>query len=116
MDSDMANKIVEQLEEEGVDCLTQSTVKNVTKLENGKKLVEMVCNGEEKTIEVDTILVAIGRDANPASLGVGNAGVDFNVKSNKITGRPNEVERTNVDHIYAVGDVVQGVPELMPVA
>jgi len=31
-------------------------------------------------------------------------------------GRPNEPERSNVDHIYAVGDVLEGVPELMPVA
>ena len=30
--------------------------------------------------------------------------------------RSEERERTNVDHIYAVGDVVLGVPELMPVA
>jgi pyruvate/2-oxoglutarate dehydrogenase complex dihydrolipoamide dehydrogenase (E3) component len=45
-----------------------------------------------------------------------NAGVKFSAKSNKIIGRPNEKERTNVDHIYAVGDIVEGVPELMPVA
>lgn len=26
------------------------------------------------------------------------------------------MERSNIDHIYAVGDVLEGVPELMPVA
>lgn len=31
-------------------------------------------------------------------------------------GRPNERERTNIDHIYAIGDVAFNVPELMPVA
>lgn len=40
----------------------------------------------------------------------------FNDKSNKILGRNGEPERTSVDHIYAVGDIVEGVPELMPVA
>jgi len=49
-------------------------------------------------------------------LKVENAGVKYNNKSNKIIGRPNEKERTNADHIYAVGDIVEGVPELMPVA
>jgi pyruvate/2-oxoglutarate dehydrogenase complex dihydrolipoamide dehydrogenase (E3) component len=34
----------------------------------------------------------------------------------KILGRAEEPERTNVDHIYAVGDIVYNVPELMPVA
>ena len=66
----------------------------------------MICNGKPKTLEVDTVLVAIGRDANPSSLGVDKAGIEFNPKSNKIKGRPAEVERTNDDHIYAVGDVV----------
>lgn len=56
------------------------------------------------TLEVKTILVAIGRDSNPAALNVDKAGVLYNEKSNKILGRQEEMERTNVDHIYAVGD------------
>lgn len=43
-------------------------------------------------------------------------GVDFNERSGKIVGREGEKERTNVDNIYAVGDILEGVPELMPVA
>lgn len=65
---------------------------------------------------VDTIMVAIGRDCDPTSMNVEKAGVKFSVKSNKIVGRANEKERTNIDHIYALGDIVEGVPELMPVA
>jgi len=61
-------------------------------------------------------LVAIGRDCNLASMHVDKAGVKFNEKSNKIVGRKEETERTNIDHIYAVGDILEGVPELMPVA
>lgn len=36
--------------------------------------------------------------------------------TNKILGRQEEPERTNIGHIYCVGDVVHNVPELMPVA
>ena len=78
--------------------------------------MELVVNGKEKQLTVDTILVAIGRDCNPKSLNVEAAGVKFNAKSSKIIGRYGEPERTSVDHIYAVGDIVEGVPELMPVA
>lgn len=46
---------------------------------------------------------------------VQNAGVVV-APSNKVQGRKDEPERTNVDHIYAIGDVLEGVPELMPVA
>lgn len=61
-------------------------------------------------------MVAIGRDPDPVGLGAENAGISFDERSGKIIGRANELERTSVDNIYAVGDCVQGVPELMPVA
>lgn len=61
-------------------------------------------------------MVAIGRDPNPEALGVANANIKIQDGSRKILGRPEEPERTNVDHIYAVGDNLVDVPELMPVA
>ena len=99
-----------------MSTLTQATVKSVTVEEDGRKSVELLVNGKAKTIKVDTIMVAIGRDCDPSRMQVEKAGVQFNPKSNKIIGRDNEKERTNVDHIYAVGDIVEGIPELMPVA
>jgi len=50
------------------------------------------------------------------SFGAHNAGISIDKKSGKIIGRANEPERSNIDNIYAVGDCVYGVPELMPVA
>jgi thioredoxin reductase (NADPH) len=34
----------------------------------------------------------------------------------KIKTRSDEIERTNIDNIYAIGDVVQGLPELTSTA
>lgn len=85
-------------------------------MENGRKKVTLVVNGEVQVIEVDTILVAIGRDPNPESLNVELSGVQFDRKSGKILGGNGEVERTNIPHIYAVGDIVDKVPELQTVA
>ena len=59
-----------------------------------------------KTIIVDTIMVAIGRDCDPTGMKVEKAGVQFDPKSKKIIGRAEEKERTNIDHIYAVGDIL----------
>jgi thioredoxin reductase (NADPH) len=59
-------------------------------------------------------MVAIGRDGRPESYSADKAGLK--IQSGKIIGREIEPERTNIDHIYAIGDVVLGVPELMPVA
>ena len=52
------------------------------------------------------MLVAIGRDPDPSSFGASTAGIRFDAKSGKIVGREGETERTNLDHIYAVGDCV----------
>lgn len=112
----MAEKITEELEDNGVTALTQTTIKSSKRLESGKIEVELVVKGNERKLVVDTILVAIGRDPDPTSFGADNAGITVDEGSGKIKGRENETERTNVDNIYAIGDCVYGVPELMPVA
>ena len=83
--------------------------------EDGKIQVNLLVDGKPREIKVDTVLVAIGRDVKPELFGASNAGITVD-KSGKVVGREAEPERTNIDHIYAVGDCVQGVPELMPVA
>lgn len=116
MDSDMAYRIVQDLEDEGVKALTQTTINSAKRLENGQIEVNMTVAGKEEIQVFDTVLVAIGRDPNPASFSAQNAGIEIEERSKKIVGRKEEPERTSVDHIYAVGDCVLGVPELMPVA
>jgi thioredoxin reductase (NADPH) len=119
-DGDMAHKIIDQLEEEGVQTMTGTVIKSVNKLGERDFEVELETkNGKNVKIEkvrVNTILMAIGRDPNPSTYAADKAGIELDQVSLKIMGRSEERERTNVDHIYAVGDVVLGVPELMPVA
>ena len=66
-------------------------------------------------VVVNTILLAIGRQCQPDKLGLENAGVVV-APSKRVQGRSEEQERSNIDHIYAIGDVSEGAPELMPVA
>lgn len=47
---------------------TKSTVKAVKLLEDGRKQVDLVVNGKDKQIIVDTIMVAIGRDCDPTGM------------------------------------------------
>ena len=57
--------------------------------------------------------MAIGRDPDTKHLGLDKAGVIIDATSGKI---PAVREQTNVPHIYALGDVLHGRPELTPVA
>lgn len=56
----------------------------------------------------DTVLFAVGRYATTDILNLDKINVNRS-KSKKILSS-NEIERTNVDNIYALGDVVEGLP------
>eukprot|EP00127_Corallochytrium_limacisporum_P005481 Clim_evm29s206 gene=Clim_evmTU29s206 len=66
------------------------------------------------SIKCNTVLFAIGRKADTDKLGLEKAGVEYTAKSGKIA--VDSEERTNVDNIYAIGDVIVGQLELTPVA
>jgi thioredoxin reductase (NADPH) len=59
------------------------------------------------------VLLATGRKPETKALGLDLAGVAIDEHTGKI---PVVNEQTNVSHIYAIGDIVYGKPELTPVA
>ena len=67
------------------------------------------------------MLLAVGRDAFTQKLGLDKAGVTRNAANGKL---PVRHEQTNVEHIYAIGDIIDGdaleppsqLTELTPVA
>uniref|UniRef100_A0A286XIG9 Thioredoxin reductase 3 n=1 Tax=Cavia porcellus TaxID=10141 RepID=A0A286XIG9_CAVPO len=71
----------------------------------GSNMIEDVYN---------TVLLAIGRDTYVRKIGLEKIGVSISERSGKIP--VNDVEQTNVPHIYAIGDILEGKPELTPVA
>ncbi|CAE7605058.1 SEP1, partial [Symbiodinium microadriaticum] len=75
------------------------------------RLLVRLSNGDED--EFDTVLCATGRYADCTDLNLAAAGVQMDSRSGKIVCAN---EQTSVPHIYAIGDVVQGVPELTPAA
>lgn len=61
----------------------------------------------------NTVLVAIGRTADTKNLGLEKVGVKFNQRNGKIVTKN---EQSSCPNIYAIGDVMEGCPELTPVA
>ena len=68
-------------------------------------------NGEKD--DFDTVLCAIGREADTKALGLHDLDVEMNPRNGKLICRN---EQTSVPNIYAVGDVIENVPELTPSA
>uniref|UniRef100_A0A8C6BSC0 Thioredoxin reductase 3 n=1 Tax=Monodon monoceros TaxID=40151 RepID=A0A8C6BSC0_MONMO len=80
-------------------------LKVVAKSTEGTEMIEGLYN---------TVLLAIGRDSCTKKIGLEKIGVKVNEKTGKIP--VNDVEQSSVPYVYAVGDVVEGQPELMPIA
>lgn len=104
---DAAKTVKNHLEEKGVEFLTNSEVTRIEKNGEAKKVIVTV-NGEEKTFEVDQVLMAIGRKPDTRELDLEKAGVKIDEKGFIKT---NEYLQTTSPNIYAAGDVI-GEPQL----
>lgn len=111
----MAEVVAASMSEKGIDFKMGAKPISVEKQADGKLLVKWAFNEKPEAVQsdiVDTILFAIGRSALVEDMKLENAGV-------AITDEKVDVDlnsRTNVDNIYAVGDVLHKKPELTPVA
>ena len=117
-DQQMAGKIGEYMEELGVNFVRECVPTRIERVEEGSpgklKVTAVYNDGTEFVEEFNTVIFAIGRDACTANMGLETVGVALNPKNGKVL--HNELERTSVDNIYAVGDVLDGKPELQPTA
>jgi thioredoxin reductase (NADPH) len=112
-DQSIAEKIGENMRSHGIRFVQPAEPKKIEKLESGRLSVTWAdsATGVETSEVFDTVLVAVGRVADTAKLNLAAVGVVAG-KSGKI---PTRDEQTNVPHVYAIGDVVEGKPELTPV-
>lgn len=107
-DEDVRTHVHEELKRKGVKVITSASP---TKIENaGDKFTVHFSNNE--TASGDKVLLAVGREPNTAGLGLDKAGVKINEKGAVIV---DPYSRTNVPHIFAVGDVTDRL-NLTPVA
>lgn len=110
-DEDVRIAVHEGLKASGVRVITGTVFEKITCDEaTGHKTVYLK-NGDELE-KVDQVVFAIGRDPYTKGLGLETAGVELDeVGAVKV----DAFSKTNVDHIYAVGDVTNRV-NLTPVA
>ena len=106
-----AARLAELLREEGARVLAPAEVLEVAAAATGRVLTVGHDGGEEK-VEVDQILVAIGRAPNTAGLGLERAGVEVDGRGAVIV---DSHLRTANPRVFAAGDVTGG-PQFVYVA
>ena len=107
-DDDVRDHLTVEMKKKGIDVVTGQVFTKIEK--HGDVLQGTLTNGE--VLEADQIMFAIGRAPYTQGLGLEHAGVE--TRANGAI-KVDEYSQTNVDHIYAVGDVTDRVA-LTPVA
>jgi len=109
-DREVVDKVTSYMTAQGVRIMQGLLPSSIVKQPTGKLLVTF---SDGKSEEFDTVLAAVGRNADTKNLGLESIGVQLNPKNGKIICNN---EQTSVPNVYAIGDVVDNVPELTPSA
>lgn len=101
VDSDISKEIQDIAEEENIKVHTGSKVIQIESSVDGKAVLTYEDKNGKHLLVSDHVLVAIGREPNLEGLSIENSGVLFNGKGIQV----DTSMRTNINHIYAIGDV-----------
>ncbi len=105
MDSTMGKELQKSLKGLGVEFYLSHKVTGVKRAAKTVTVTAEDKKGELVTLKGDYCLVSIGRSPYTANLGLENVGVQMDERGRvEVDGHL----RTNVDNIYAIGDVVKG--------
>ena len=100
-DSDIAKRLKQTLSKKGIEIITSAAVKKIEQNAEYEIVTTYECKGKEQTVVSSDILMAVGRAPRLDNLNLEAAGVEFTPRGIKV----DDYMRTNVPHIYAIGDV-----------
>ncbi|TCN01338.1 pyruvate/2-oxoglutarate dehydrogenase complex dihydrolipoamide dehydrogenase (E3) component [Paenibacillus sp. BK033] len=104
-DSDIATEVRRTLENKGVQVLLETEVSEIVDTGPTAKLIVKSADGTVGELEAEAVLTATGRSANTEGLNLQAAGVEV---TNRGFIKVDDKLRTNVPHIWAIGDVNGG--------
>lgn len=110
-DTDVSKALERAFRKMKIGVMTGTTVKDVTVNGDGKCELRIEGKKGEEILTADIVLSAVGIKSNLEGLGLEEAGITL--QGDKIT--VDDFYRTNVEGVYAIGDIVHG-PALAHVA
>ncbi len=109
LDADLANVVVRSFQKKKIDIKTGVAVKSHTPTGSGSTVIAY---GEGESLEVDAVIVSVGRRPYADQLGLGNTKVAV---SDRGFVEVDNYCRTSVEDVYAIGDLIN-TPQLAHVA
>lgn len=109
-DHSIVNVLIEEMDKEGIELHTHTVIKEVIKNEDGSLTIDLE---DGRTNTVDCLIWAVGREPAIDKINLEVTGVETN-SIGKI--KVDKFQNTNVEGIYAVGDIIENSIDLTPVA
>lgn len=106
VDADIASELNRSARRRRISIKTSSEVKEIKKSGTAYEVIYQE-KGKEKSAEAEKILMAVGRKPYSEGLELENAGVEISARRKAV--QVNEKMETNVEGIYAVGDVTDKI-------
>lgn len=107
-DEEVAAELEKSFRKQGIAMHTGARVEKVTKTAKGAAVEFTGSDGKAQKIETETVLVAVGRAANTANIGIEKTRIQLEHGFIKT----NQHMQTEEPGVYAIGDLVAGSPLL----
>ena len=101
-DEEISQVLERELKKNKIKLMTGTSVEKVDVNDNGVTVIL----GDRKTIEVEQVLVSIGRSVNTKNIGLEAIGVETGQRGEI---KVNSMMETNIEGVYAIGDVTGGI-------
>jgi len=105
MDKEISAEFMKILKKQGINFHMQTKVESIKKNKNGVIILTTDKDGKKVNFESDVVLISVGRKPNTKNLNLESIGIDLDDKKRITT---NKNFQTNIDNIYAIGDVIEG--------
>jgi dihydrolipoamide dehydrogenase len=107
-DEDISKELTRLFKKRGIDVNTGAKVEKVEKTESGVKVTFIDANGKTQVKEAEKVLVAVGRAGLTDGIGIEKTRIELERGLIKV----NEAQETAEPGVFAIGDIVAGLPQL----
>ncbi len=105
MDKEISQEFMKILKKQGIKFHMQNKVESIQKNNSGAVVITTDKDGKKNNFDCDVVLISVGRKPNTNGLNLDSVGVELDER-NRI--KTDKNFKTNVDNIYAIGDVING--------
>jgi dihydrolipoamide dehydrogenase len=111
-DEDISKELERNFRKQKIRVETGAKAANIRKTGHSVQLTLTTKEGKEEELEVEKLLIAVGRKPNSENIGLENTKVELDRGFIKV----DKNQQTAEPGVYAIGDVVAGTPQLAHVA